>query len=537
MARGQDFTEDQKKQLMRQVTEQWEVHKKKMADANPDLANLSDEEFNAKVKSLQREGNLRDPDGRILVGASGGGFSGFLTDVMNAFRGRIRVENGFLDNDGTFMGTTCFTKGTLITILKREYRQTTTELPKRNKDLETQIPIEEVVVGDVVLSRDENSGEVKYQKVLRTFIKEAKAIYRITFEDGTILGTTWNHPFRRLKNESIKENEFTIENSEWSEAKDLKAGDVTWTKSGKLLKITSIQIENRTEEVYNFEVDEFHTYFVTEVGIWVHNHDEYSKNRNKISFMEKTEEALDFANCSRSGMSGCTTSYDRDILSLGKDKASNYSDQKTLLELKLTALGERFIEQELSKYKGTDRAREEQRLRTQVDARISQQMRRFDAPVQGVDQVTGLAVRTEAEPIDVSKKFNEQLAKAEASIASQDFFDQIKWFQEAGKQISQCGSGSGSSCGVLDFKNTVLDDTEQGFTSYVKVNGRLVRAADLGNIAYGYLQQKYNPIFTFFGGSKVGSQFGNYTSQERFDPYRDKLAIECGYINCLGFRE
>lgn len=62
-----------------------------------------------------------------------------------------------------------------------------------------------------------------------------------------------------------------MELSEWTEAKELKSGDLTFTADGKLLAISSIEVDGREETVYNFEVEDFHTYFVGESGIWVHN--------------------------------------------------------------------------------------------------------------------------------------------------------------------------------------------------------------------------------------------------------------------------
>ncbi|MCC5813764.1 MAG: hypothetical protein JJT78_03340, partial [Leptospira sp.] len=105
----------------------------------------------------------------------------------------------------------------------------------------------------------------------------------MTFEDGTVLETTWNHPFRRLKldatllgglQEATGNVNQSMDLSEWTEARELKSGDLTFTAEGKLLAITSIELDGREETVYNFEVEDFHTYFVGEVGVWVHNVDE-----------------------------------------------------------------------------------------------------------------------------------------------------------------------------------------------------------------------------------------------------------------------
>ena len=50
-------------------------------------------------------------------------------------------------------------------------------------------------------------------------------------------------------------------------------------------KIYREELDNETVKVYNFQVDEYHTYFVGERGIWVHNAN-YPSNRYK--YMGKT---------------------------------------------------------------------------------------------------------------------------------------------------------------------------------------------------------------------------------------------------------
>ncbi|WP_060819076.1 polymorphic toxin-type HINT domain-containing protein [Paenibacillus riograndensis] len=40
---------------------------------------------------------------------------------------------------------------------------------------------------------------------------------------------------------------------------------------GNTLEITSIELLHKHVTVYNMTVDDFHTYFVSDLGIWVHN--------------------------------------------------------------------------------------------------------------------------------------------------------------------------------------------------------------------------------------------------------------------------
>ncbi|PJZ82982.1 hypothetical protein CH364_18610, partial [Leptospira harrisiae] len=154
--------------------------------------------------------------------------------------------------DGKFRVRTCFVAGTKIH----------TKEGLKN--------IEDIRVGDVVLSKSDETGEVSYRKVVNTFIRQTEAIYTVSFADGTVLETTWNHPFR-VKKQGHALEKFSIETTDWVQAKDLHPGDVALGAEGQELVVTDITIDERVETVYNFEVEEYHTYFVGEVGVWVHN--------------------------------------------------------------------------------------------------------------------------------------------------------------------------------------------------------------------------------------------------------------------------
>ena len=88
--------------------------------------------------------------------------------------------------------------------------------------------------------------------------------------DGTLIETTWSHPFY-------------IRGKGWVKAEDLVQGDISQTEGNGSLKITKIHVDVRGEEVYNFEVEEDHNYYVSEAGVLVHNESyEPSKEMFKI---------------------------------------------------------------------------------------------------------------------------------------------------------------------------------------------------------------------------------------------------------------
>ena len=69
------------------------------------------------------------------------------------------------------------------------------------------------------------------------------------------------------------EHPFWVVGYGFKPAKDLKAGDYVETADGEQLLITNVEKETLAEPVpvYNFEVEDWHTYYVSEEEVLVHN--------------------------------------------------------------------------------------------------------------------------------------------------------------------------------------------------------------------------------------------------------------------------
>jgi RHS repeat-associated protein len=118
--------------------------------------------------------------------------------------------------------------------------------------------IEDIHVGDWVLSDDPNTpGEIEYKQVLNTFVKQATNLVDI-YIDGQKITTTEDHPF-------------WVPDVGWVLAKDLNAGTHLQTKTESWLDIDKVEKHSGLTTVYNFEVQGFHTYFVSDLGLLVHN--------------------------------------------------------------------------------------------------------------------------------------------------------------------------------------------------------------------------------------------------------------------------
>jgi RHS repeat-associated protein len=118
--------------------------------------------------------------------------------------------------------------------------------------------IEDIHVGDWVLSDDPNTvGDIEYKQVLQTFAKTTTTTIDI-YIDGEKITTTEEHPF-------------WVPGVGWVAAKDLNVGTHLQTKNESWLDIDKIESHTLPTSVYNFEVEGFHTYFVSNLNLLVHN--------------------------------------------------------------------------------------------------------------------------------------------------------------------------------------------------------------------------------------------------------------------------
>ncbi|UPY81076.1 TIGR04388 family protein (plasmid) [Leptospira weilii] len=168
---------------------------------------------------------------------------GSLGDMFGGSLGLFNSSGeGYLNSQGEFVPRTCFTAGTLVH---------TSQGTKK---------IEEIQVGDIVASFNEQKEEFEYNRVVETYVRQTNKIYKLTYENGRLIETTNTHPFY-------------IARKGWVEAEKLQVGDRSVLSNENTLMIVSIEIDAREKTVYNFQVENAHTYFVTEEGVLVHNAD------------------------------------------------------------------------------------------------------------------------------------------------------------------------------------------------------------------------------------------------------------------------
>ena len=121
--------------------------------------------------------------------------------------------------------------------------------------------IEDIEVGDKVWAYNPETGETELKEVLNVWVKETDEILHVSTSDGETIDTTTNHPFY-------------VEEKGWVAAGNLEIGDILCTVDGDKIEVTDTELEKLAEpiSVYNLEVADFHTYFVGEYGVLVHNY-------------------------------------------------------------------------------------------------------------------------------------------------------------------------------------------------------------------------------------------------------------------------
>ena len=119
--------------------------------------------------------------------------------------------------------------------------------------------IEAVKAGDYVWSENPETYEKALKKVKKIFVREKDSIIRLSI-NGEVIETTAEHPFY-------------VDGIGFVNAGDLKAGDEVRTADGSTARVESFESITPDEpiKVYNFEVEDFHTYYVSGQKVLVHN--------------------------------------------------------------------------------------------------------------------------------------------------------------------------------------------------------------------------------------------------------------------------
>ncbi len=204
------------------------------------------------------------PDGRQVYRTQGASQALVLENLVGGFvRGVVGfgraigngVKTGFAGLRTFLFGPACFTANTLV------------------RTREGLVPIKDIKVGDLVASKSDITGEVDWKPVARTFVYQDKQVLNIQLINQTGIEKSI---------QATPEHPFYVNGIGWVQAKDLSINDRIGTIHEKSSRVVSIANDANLHTVYNFEVESFHTYFVSELDLWVHNSGIKIMNPNKI---------------------------------------------------------------------------------------------------------------------------------------------------------------------------------------------------------------------------------------------------------------
>lgn len=122
------------------------------------------------------------------------------------------------------------------------------------------VAIENIKAGDIVVSADPDTIEVYNKPVVDVFSREVDRLVHLTISHEEII-TTFDHPFY-------------VKGKGFVNATNLWIGAELINKDGHTIVVENIfkeYLEDQVAKVYNFKVDDYHTYFVGSNGILVHN--------------------------------------------------------------------------------------------------------------------------------------------------------------------------------------------------------------------------------------------------------------------------
>ena len=112
------------------------------------------------------------------------------------------------------------------------------------------VPIEKLREGDYVYAEDINTGEQELKEIIQIYENQTQEVVCLKLKGEEIITTPY-HPIY-------------IDGRGWVAAVKVKNGDVLHTFDGKKILVEKVQYRKleKPVKVYNFEVRDFHTYYV-----------------------------------------------------------------------------------------------------------------------------------------------------------------------------------------------------------------------------------------------------------------------------------
>ncbi|WP_051070408.1 TIGR04388 family protein, partial [Leptospira interrogans] len=321
------------------LLEKWNAHKEKMSQTPEGLQKWKEE----VTRAGERSGiEVRFNEGKSATSTFGKFVTGLVGDIAQSF-GFANDGSKMVDKAGVFHLDTCFVSGAKITKLKNKnikiYGNINISSASSGANLSgfssedyEFANIEEIRIGDVVRSWNENTNTFENKRVTQVFMHEVPQLFFLELDGEEEIHTTWNHPFRRKTQNAQEvqpfdlrgvERSFTTHehvmnpsgavlqkrnaeetaslSSQWVKVEDLKLRDQVLRSDGSWGTVTGIYYYNtEPTKVYNLEVEDNHTYVVGGdvfgIGYVVHNYDQKMRDvlaKVKTSIADRIAQATD----------------------------------------------------------------------------------------------------------------------------------------------------------------------------------------------------------------------------------------------------
>ena len=123
------------------------------------------------------------------------------------------------------------------------------------------VAIENIKTGDKVISTNPETFETGEKTVVETYVREVTTLVHLTVNGDEII-TTVDHPFY-------------VKGKGFVNAGELWVGTQLLDVNNNILVVenTRLELVKNPVKVYNFQVEDYHTYHVGENEVWVHNAD------------------------------------------------------------------------------------------------------------------------------------------------------------------------------------------------------------------------------------------------------------------------
>ena len=121
------------------------------------------------------------------------------------------------------------------------------------------VPIEQLLVGDKVESRHQDMYTDSIEEIIKLHSRTSPNSLTLVLEGYERINITPEHPV-------------WVQGKGWTRVMDVQRGEIVATAEGDRIVLGSLPHERPTP-VRNLTINETHTYFVGESGVWVHNAD------------------------------------------------------------------------------------------------------------------------------------------------------------------------------------------------------------------------------------------------------------------------